>query len=121
MKKEILGKCPICEGDIEITEFRCNSCGSTIRGSFILYKFCQLPEEQLEFAEIFIKNRGSIKEIERELNISYPTVKGKLDALIEALGYTNQASMNTNRSKDILEQLDNGEISPAEALELLKD
>jgi len=121
MKKDILGKCPICNGNIKVTEFKCSSCESTIRGSFKLCKFCQLPKEQIEFAEIFIKNRGNIKEIERELCISYPTVKGKLDALIEALGYTEQAYVSPSKNKDILEQLDNGEISPAEAIELLKN
>lgn len=121
MKKDILGQCPICGGAIEVTEFKCGCCESTIRGSFKLCKFCQLPKEQLEFAEIFIKNRGNIKEIERELGISYPTVKGKLDVLIEALGYKNQPACDGSKRKDILEQLDRGEISPEEAIELLKD
>lgn len=121
MKKDILGQCPICGGAIEVTEFKCCSCESTVRGSFKLCKFCQLPKEQLEFAEIFIKNRGNIKEIERELGISYPTVKGKLDSLIESLGYKGQMTNNPNKNKDVLEQLDRGEISPEEAIELLKD
>lgn len=121
MKKDILGQCPICGGNIEVTEFKCCSCESTIRGSFKLCKFCQLPKEQLEFAEIFIKNRGNIKEIERELGISYPTVKGKLDSLVESLGYKAQAAYSPGKKKDILEQLDRGEISPEEAIELLKD
>lgn len=120
MKVDMLGQCPICNGSIDVTEFKCNCCESTIRGSFKLSKFSQLPKEQIEFAEIFIKNRGNIKEIERELSISYPTVKGKLDALIEALGYTGQTSISSSKNIDILEQLDNGEISPEEAIELLK-
>lgn len=121
MKSHMLGHCPICGGKIEVTEFKCRSCESTIRGSFNPCKFCQLPKEQMEFAEIFIKNRGNIKEIERELGISYPTVKGKLDSLIESLGYSSQTTYNPGRNKEILEQLDRGEISPAEALELLKN
>jgi hypothetical protein len=121
MKKDVLGQCPICGGTIEVTEYKCNSCESTIRGSFKLCKFCQLPKEQIEFAEVFIKNRGNIKEIERELGISYPTVKGKLDSLIDALGYNSEATYSPNKNKDVLERLDNGEISPEEAIELLKD
>lgn len=121
MKRDILGQCPICGGSIEVTEFKCGSCESTIRGSFKLCKFCQLPKEQMEFAEIFIKNRGNIKEIERELGISYPTVKGKLDSLIEALGYSSQSTYAPSKNKDVLERLDKGEISPEEAIELLKD
>lgn len=121
MKRDILSQCPICDGNIEITEFKCCSCKSTIKGSFKLNKLCQLPKDQLEFAEIFIKNRGNIKEIERELGISYPTVKGKLDSLIVSLGYKNQISCNPGKNKEILEQLDRGEITPEEALELMRD
>jgi hypothetical protein len=121
MKRDVLGQCPICSGPIEVTEFKCGSCDSTIRGSFKLSKFSQLPKEQIDFAETFIKNRGNIKEIERELGISYPTVKGKLDALIESLGYKNQVIYSPSKNQEILEQLDRGEISPEEAIELLKN
>ncbi|MGE5630599.1 MAG: DUF2089 domain-containing protein [Caulobacteraceae bacterium] len=120
MKKEVLGQCPICHENIEITEVSCNSCGSTIRGHFSLCKFCSLPQEHKDFAEVFIKNRGNIKEIEKELGISYPTVKGKLDSLIEALGYKNQVPASVNK-KEILERLYRGEITSEEAVMLLKD
>lgn len=122
MKKEIIGQCPICESSISITEIKCQSCNTTIRGEFKLCKFCQLTKEHKDFAEIFIKNRGNIKEIEKELGISYPTVKGKLDGLIEALGYKSPVgSLTAERRKDILEKLNNGEISSEEALQLLNE
>ncbi len=122
MKKEIIGQCPICEEAVNITEIKCDSCDTTIRGHFTLCKFCQLTKEHKEFAEIFIKNRGNIKEIEKELGISYPTVKGKLDSLIEALGYKNQPSyVAGERKREILERLNNGEISSDEALQLLNE
>ena len=103
MKREVMGKCPICNSPVEITEVSCNSCKSTIIGHFKPCKFCSLSQEHKEFAEIFIKNRGNIKEIEREMSISYPTVKGKLDALISALGYKSQGTDQSNK-KEILEQ-----------------
>lgn len=120
MKREVLGQCPICSGPVEITEVSCNSCKSTIKGHFKPCKFCTLSLEHKEFAEIFIKNRGSIKEIERELGISYPTVKGKLDSLIAALGYKNQ-SINANDKKEVLERLYRGEITSEEAVKLLSE
>ena len=121
MKREVVGQCPICGGQVEVTEISCNGCKSTIRGHFKLCKFCQLSKEHKEFAEIFIKNRGNIKEIERELGISYPTVKGKLDGLIEALGYKNQQPVSADRKKEILEQLNRGEITSDEAIKLLNE
>lgn len=122
MKREISGNCPICGDPVEITEVSCNSCDTTIRGHFRMCKFCQLTKEQKDFAEIFIKNRGNIKEIERELGISYPTVKGKLDTLIEALGYKPQPVDNTaDGRREILERLDRGEITSEEAINLLNE
>lgn len=122
MKREVPGRCPICSGDVHITEFKCNSCDTVVRGRFELCKFCQLSKEHKEFAEIFIKNRGNIKEIEKELGLSYPTVKGKLDGLIEALGYKNQpVYVSPERKREILDKLNRGEISSEEALMLLNE
>ena len=120
MKRLISASCPICGEEAEITEMSCNSCETTIRGHFKMCKFCQLSKEQKNFAETFIKNRGNIKEIERELGISYPTVKGKLDSLIEALGYNTQV-YDINPNKDILERLDRGELTTEEAIQLLNE
>ena len=118
MKREVMGQCPICNGAVEITEISCNSCKSTIKGHFKPCKFCTLSQEHKDFAEIFIKNRGSIKEIERELGVSYPTVKGKLDSLIAALGYKNQSTGPVDK-KEVLERLYKGEITAEEAVRLL--
>lgn len=120
MKREVMGQCPICGGSVEVTEISCNSCKSTINGRFKPCKFCVLSQEHKEFAEIFIKNRGNIKEIERELGVSYPTVKGKLDSLISALGYKNQ-TINIPDKKEILERLYRGEITSEEAIRLLNE
>jgi len=120
MAKEVLGRCPVCEGETLVTEIRCRSCDTTIRGKFDLCKFCKLSEEHKVFAEIFIKNRGNIKEIEKELNISYPTVRNKLEELIGALGYS-KASLKTVDKKAILEKLGRGEITKEEALRELTD
>lgn len=118
MKREVMGQCPICSGAVEITEVSCNSCKSIIKGHFKPCKFCTLTQEHKEFAEVFIKNRGNIKEIERELGVSYPTVKGKLDSLITALGYKNTAPEPVDK-KEVLEKLYRGEITSEEAVKLL--
>ena len=120
MAREVLGRCPVCEGETIISEIKCKSCDTIIRGRFELCKFCKLNTEQKIFAEIFIKNRGNIKEIEKELNISYPTVRNKLEELIGALGYS-KATLRTVDRKAILEKLARGEISKEEALKELAD
>jgi hypothetical protein len=45
-----------------------------------------LSREQLSLLESFLRSRGNLKEMERELGISYPTVRGRVDALVRALG-----------------------------------
>ena len=119
MKKEVIGICPVCDNKLKVTQLSCKSCGTQINGEFELCKFCQLEKEQKYFAEIFIKNRGNIKEIEKELGISYPTVRRLLDEVIEALGYKEQVRYDLVNQSEVLEKLSKGEISSDQALKLL--
>lgn len=119
MKKEAIGRCPVCDHGIDISKLHCNHCNTTIEGQFTLCKFCKLKDEEKFFIEVFIKNRGNIKEIEKELGISYPTVRNKLESVIESLGYNPKYSPKTDK-KTILNKLSSGEISAEEAVKLLK-
>ncbi len=125
MAREALGKCPVCGENTEITTIYCNDCETKIEGHFELCRFCRLTEEQKSFIETFIKCRGNIKEVEKELNISYPTVRNRLEDAANALGYENprgtaQEEENFNRRLEILDELENGRISVEDALNLLK-
>ena len=120
MKKEVLGKCPVCGNELDVTRLNCNHCYTSIEGNFSLCKFCKLTKEQKSFVEIFIKNRGNIKEIEKEMGISYPTVRNKLEDVISALGYSPKYTEPKVDRKEILEKLSKGEINSEEAIKLLK-
>ncbi len=98
----------------------CQKCKTVIEGNFELDKFSYLSKEQKHFVEIFMKNRGNIKEVEKELGVSYPTVRRLLDNTIEALGYNVKSDEPSVNKKDVLEQLSKGELSTEEALQLLK-
>jgi hypothetical protein len=112
-------KCPVCnEREFEIERIRCTNCDTRIEGIFTLSKFALLPEEHLEFLGTFIKCRGNIKDVERELGISYPTVRSRLDRAIEALGY--QDSPGKIQRKEVLESLERGEMTAEDALNALK-
>jgi len=116
----MIGKCPVCDNTkLEITRLRCSECGTSIEGRFSTSKLGGLSTEHQEFIEIFIKCRGNIKEVEKELGVSYPTVRGKLDNVIKALGYT--VGETTNRKKEILAAVEKKEMSPEEAVKALKD
>jgi hypothetical protein len=120
MKNQIIGTCPVCGDMLHVTKLECDSCHTSINGEFYLSKFSYLKKEHLYFIEVFLKNKGNIKQIEKELSISYPTVKKNLDDVIKALGYDVEPSQPSVDSMEVLGKLDSGEITPEEAAKLLK-
>lgn len=120
MKKQVMGNCPVCMGKMKVKKLHCHHCETTIEGQFELDKFSYLSKEDKEFVEIFVKNRGNIKEIEKDLGISYPTVRRNLDRVIEALGYQVGETSAIVPKKEILEKLQKGELKSEEALKLLR-
>jgi len=124
MKKEVISHCPICENELSITRLHCDKCQIEINGSFSLSKLSLLTKEQLKFVEVFLKNSGSIKAIEKDLNISYPTVKKLLSDVLKTLGYEvneNVESKDSKKRQEILDKLAAKEISYDEASQLLKN
>ncbi|MGI6643914.1 MAG: DUF2089 domain-containing protein [Bacillota bacterium] len=128
MANEVIGKCPVCGDPLLVSELYCPGCQTKISGSFDLCKFCKLNSDQRAFAEVFIKNRGNIREVERELGISYPTVRSRLENLIRALGYTlgpdesegASEDLKAKEKREILDKLAQGQITPQEAARMLR-
>lgn len=125
IKYQAPGNCPVCGHELTVSRLTCSHCPTKLEGEFVTCKFCKLPEEQLEFITVFIKCRGNIKDVERELGISYPTVRNRLDGVIEALGFQVERSApdyeaEKQQRQEILAALERGEISPPEAAKQLK-
>jgi hypothetical protein len=112
--------CPVCSQQLNITRLQCSHCHTTIENKFQLSKLATLAKEQLQFVEVFLTCRGNIKEVEKALGISYPTVRGRLDEIIAALGYFPQKKQDHVNKKEIVSLLEKGEISPEDAVEMLK-
>lgn len=119
MSYKVLSKCPVCGANLKAIKLKCSSCDTVIENQFSLSKFEYLNNEQLNFIEIFLKCRGNIKDVERELKISYPTVRSKLDDVIEALGY-KVSQKEQSKNSEIVDMLEKGEITPDEALKMMK-
>lgn len=115
----VIGECPICQSDLKVTKLQCTHCKTEIGGAFQLSKFNYLKKEDLYFIEVFIKNRGNIKQIEKELGISYPTVKKTLDDVIVNLGY-EVSEEDRMKKEEVFKKLEKGEISALEAAKLIK-
>lgn len=140
--------CPICGHDhLIIARVRCPECGSAVEGEFAprraagpdtrrsgplaasargearFGRLARLNDDQLEFVEVFLRCRGVIKNVEDMLGVSYPTVKGRLNAVLETLGLTTDddiAPAEQRRMKrEILSDLSAGRITTEEAHELL--
>lgn len=113
-----LTQCPVCNGRLEPVKFQCRSCHVTLEGQFPVSKLGLLPTDQQQFIEAFLVARGNIKELEKELSISYPTVRKRLDDVVQTLGYASQPIRREQH--DILDAVDEGELSPQEAIAELK-
>lgn len=121
MKNEVISKCPICTQQLTIRSLHCDHCDIDISGEFMLSPLSILNKEQLAFVETFLINQGSIKAVEKELNVSYPTVKKMLNDILMSLGYkVNEEEIDTRRV-EILDRLAKREITYEEAMKLLKE
>lgn len=123
MKKEVISKCPVCQNELTITRLHCHNCHIEINGEFSLSRLNVLTKEQLNFVEVFLKNQGSIKAIEKELDISYPTVKKILNEVLQTMGYdVNESGESRSiQRQEILDRLAIKEITFEEAKVLLNN
>jgi hypothetical protein len=83
---EVISTCPVCSQELAVTRLRCGSCGTTIEGEFRVGRFSGLSREQMRLLESFLRSRGNLRDMERELGLSYPTVRSRVDGLVRALG-----------------------------------
>ena len=120
MAYKVITNCPVCNETMKITKLQCSHCQTTIENEFELSKLASLSADQLQFVEVFLMCRGNIKEVEKELGISYPTVRGKLTDIISSLGYAEKKKNDVDEKK-VVTMLENGETTPEEAIKLLKN
>ena len=113
-----LSNCPYCGGDFTIKEVECQGCKTLIKSNVKINRFHMFKAEELYFIEIFLKNEGNIKLMEKDLGVSYPTVKNRLKKIIKILGYNTKNSDSEERIK-ILNILSDGEIDVKQALKSL--
>ncbi|MFI5255478.1 MAG: DUF2089 domain-containing protein [Candidatus Limnocylindrales bacterium] len=134
MPNEVISTCPICAHDLAVSRLHCAHCGTTLEGDFSVGRFGRLSREQLALLESFLRSRGNLRDMERELGISYPTVRNRVDALVRALGLADGEGTTTTdeadaaegpaeptqaeiaaRRREVLEQVARGELDPIDA------
>ena len=135
--QKLFSQCPACGSQLIITECKCPACQLQMRGEFQSGQLSSLSDEALTFIKVFLSARGNLTEVERVLGISYPTIRNKLDEINNILNRNNEtiiipekpngitaekkAASVEDMRKDILQQVSDGRLSPAEAAQKLKD
>lgn len=115
-------RCPVTGEPLEVTRLECPASGIAIEGRFTPNEFALLSPENLELLRLFLRVRGNLKEVERILGVSYPTVRLRFDTMLRALGYENPPETQDVREEriDILGLLERGEVTAEEAAKRLR-
>lgn len=114
-------ECPTCHSALTITELSCGTCGTRIQGEWRSDPFSQMSPDQQAFLILFVRSRGNLSEVERALGVSYPTIRAKLEEVIQALSdeqTTETDGVQTAESgrRELLERVARGEITAADAV-----
>lgn len=116
---KIITQCPSCESNqVKVVKIECGNCDTKFEGSFDLSPLLRLPEENLEFIIQFIKCSGSLKEMAIMQKVSYPTLRNRLNTLIDLLK-TIEDKTDVSTKEEILQMLEEGKISAREAASML--
>src|SRR3954466_4182109 len=141
MPHDVISTCPVCSHELSVTRLNCGECGTTLEGSFSVGRFGRLNRDQMTLLESFLRSRGNLRDMERELGLSYPTIRARVEALVRALGFgpradsdealaaaaTNAAAAATAGAdvaagrQEILERLARREISADEAATAIRN
>jgi len=119
----ILTTCPVCAGALTVTRLHCRSCDTTVEGHFETGRMGRLRADQLEFVETFIRCEGKLNRMERELGLSYPTLRSRLTEVVTQMGFElgpEPAELSDKQRHRILDELAQGEISSEQAMQLLQ-
>jgi hypothetical protein len=130
---DVIATCPVCSGELAVTRLRCGTCGTTLEGEFAVGRYARLTREQIQVLESFLRSRGNLRDMERELGISYPTVRARVEALVRALGFGPRdeadpvpgtpaatAEESAAARREILERLADHQLSAEEAAEAIR-
>lgn len=134
MPHDVIATCPVCSGELMVTRLRCGTCATTLEGEFGVGRYARLTREQVGVLESFLRSRGNLRDMERELGISYPTVRARVEALVRALGFGPRDEAEAAPAapapatpeetsaarREILERLANHELSAEEAAEAIR-
>ena len=112
-------ECPVCSGKLSAARLKCVCCQVEFEGDFNTPRLTRLTREQQKFVEAFILCGGNLKELSSLMNVSYPTLRKQLDALI--LEMKNLKSADENLIESLLDDMEKGRLSADKGLRQIKE
>lgn len=123
-------QCPVCDAPLRVTELSCGQCATRLSGVFPAPPLARLAEEHQQFITTFLRCRGVIRDVEQALEISYPTVRARLDSAVAALeALLAEADTppapprppdTADHRRELLRQVEEGVLDPSAAAEALR-
>ena len=101
-----------------VTRMSCEHCRVSIEAAFPMSRLASLPVEHQRFIEMFVLAGGNLKEIAEQVGVSYPTIRSRLDKVIESL---RAEISKTQRVKgNVLDAVEPSKAMSADAARLIK-
>jgi hypothetical protein len=116
--RPLTNECPYCSQVMNVTGMTCQGCGVAIEGPFPMSRLAGLPVEHQRFIEMFVLASGNLKEIAEQVGVSYPTVRSRLDKVIETLRGRIAETQKVRGS--LLDAVTPGKTNAEEAARLIK-
>lgn len=85
-ERSVPAQCPSCGGTPVVVKLRCPSCSTEVSGEFSLCPVCRLPPDARRLFDLFIASRGNLKQVQRALGVSYPTVRQRIEEMFRKMG-----------------------------------
>jgi hypothetical protein len=117
--EKLTSTCPCCSNPMEIERLRCSSCDVAVEGKIPIPRLARLSAEDREFVELFVRSSGSLKAVAEKMGISYPTIRSRLNRVIEALEREEESERSVRNQ--ILDEVEQGSISVDEAVRRLRE
>jgi hypothetical protein len=111
-------ECPYCAAPMAVAKMVCARCQVAVEAAFPMSRLASLPVEHQRFIEMFVLAGGNLKEIAEQVGVSYPTIRSRLDKVIDALraeiGKTRRVQGN------VLDAVEPGKLNAEAAARLIK-
>lgn len=111
--------CPLCHKTVQVDRTTCRCCAVRFEGDFHLPRLARLSPDHQRLAEALVMSGGNLKELTIKLDVSYPTLRKRVDSLIEEL--TGLRDTDETKTESILADIESGRIAADEGLRLIKE